>query len=159
MHFDINSIIGIGVLVAGLGYAYGQFFSGRSKVGKENTEAGIETLGYLRGQIEALQALVNSQKTESIERNNKHNSEIREMNGKIEHMTGQLVEKNKQVDEYKAIFQGRDPKMLELLGQLVANDQKNTETIEQIGKFMESINNFMSGMHDKVSLRKDQPNV
>lgn len=144
MDFNVSTIsniaLGIGALFLGAGYAYGQFFAGKNKQQKDTAETGLETMGFFRAQIEGLQNLTKQLQTEAQERQQKHQIEIKDLHGQMENLRGQLQEKDKLLDHYTKIFQGRDPQLSEIL-QNVAESLKN---IEQ----------FMGEMKDNVSARQ-----
>jgi len=147
MTFDIQSTItimgGLGVFAAGIGYAWGQLIQNKSKPAREATQSDMETLGFMRGQIESLQELVRQSKAEARELQSKYLIEIKELNGKLENLSGQLTQKDLQLQEYTKIFQGRDPQILHLLSEQQNYWKQNTENWTHIMGFIEEIRDYI----------------
>lgn len=134
---------GLGVFTAGIGYAWGQFIQNKSKSAQEAIKSDMETLGFMRGQIESLQELVKQSKAEATERQSKYLLEIKELNGKLENLSGQLTQKDLQLQEYTKIFQGRDPQILQLLTEQLNYWKQNTENWSNIMGFIAEIRDYI----------------
>lgn len=104
-------VVGAGVIIAGIGYAYSQFFKGKRTQEDDVLEKGSKTLKYVDEQLASLQSLVEIQK----DRVNSLESQIREMGEKHSKEVAELKiliqEKDKKIDEFIAIFQNRNPQL------------------------------------------------
>lgn len=110
----IGSLISIGILIAGFGYFYAQFFKGKNSKSREEFD-------LFTSQLDALQKLCKEQ-AEQIktlqEDSKKHTGEIGRLNGIVE-------SKDKTIAELNAIIQNRDPNLM--------------KSLERIGERLESI--------------------
>lgn len=96
----IGTFTGLGVLLAGLGYGYGQFKKGVKSVDVETIESLQTQLNTFRGEMELLK---------------KDNEELRKDNKEL------IAQNNKlqgQAETYKEIAQNQNPELKEILGVL-----------------------------------------
>ena len=100
----IGAIISLGVLIAGLGYGYGQFFKGRDLKTKEDYD-------LLDTRITTLQKLCDTQQLEL----NGHQTEIRNLRQEIGRLQGVNEEKEKKIQELTALLQNRDPQLSDFI--------------------------------------------
>lgn len=134
---------GLGVFAAGIGYAWGQLIQNKSKPAREATQSDMETLGFMRGQIESLQEIVKQSKAEATERQTKYLAEIKELNGKLENLSGQIRQKDVQLQEYTKIFQGYDPQILKLLAEQQTYWKQNADNWTHIMGFIEEVRDYI----------------
>lgn len=126
----IGSVISLGILIAGFGYFYAQFFQGKNKKTKEEFE-------LFTVQLEALRKLCEQQKDQirSLEEDSKkHTSEIGRLTGIVE-------SKDKTIAELNAVLQNRDPQLgehikfsRESIAEFKESIKKITEQLDQISK-------------------------
>ena len=103
----ISLLFSVGLIVAGVGYAYGQFKKGGRTVDSDNQKAqdgalktNTETLELLTKNIEALQQSKVSQ-----------DKQIESLRTEIQELKKSIEEKDKKLTEYISIMQGKDPKL------------------------------------------------
>src|SRR3990167_1953407 len=94
----VTIILAVGALIMGAGYAYAQFFRGKRDQSFEAIRASNETLDNLLKQVSALQNLVDSQE-----------DKITNLSIKIGHLEKVIDERDKKLEEFIKIFQGRNP--------------------------------------------------
>lgn len=107
----VGILIGLGTLIAGIGFAYAQFKSGGDKY-KDNL---IDTLK------ESVAILEDKNKKQSEERTlliNSHQSQLTQMAKEIGELRGQLHVYQEKSRDYKEILQGRDPEQTALLKEI-----------------------------------------
>lgn len=111
----IGSIVSIGVLVAGAGYGYGQFYKGKNSKTLEDTTLFTE-------QLEALKKIIIEQKEASIETSKKRDTEmnllredIKKHTQEIGRLQGINEEKEKKIKELTDILANRDPALTEYI--------------------------------------------
>lgn len=124
---------GIGVLIAGLGYAYGQFFSGKNQNKSESVQAESEVITLRQAQITELRDLVGDLKKKMEAQDKQHNEEMRNLHTELGSVKGQLIEKERQNKEYLEILQNRSPVLDKIL--------------VEIRDFMQSINVHMQSQN------------
>lgn len=102
---------GIGILVAGSGYAYAQYKRGGS-------DADVKTIISLREYIETLEDKNKRLSEEKSQLINSHQVQITELTKNMGVLQGRFDEQAKQVEMYTKILQGRDPEMMAVLGEI-----------------------------------------
>ena len=107
-----NIAITVGVLVAGLGYAYGQFFSG-------NKKARSEDYNLLELRLDALQKVCDNQQTDI----SRQQEEIKKLNLDIAFERGVVSAKEIKIKELSDLLANRDPRLTATL-ELVATELK-----------------------------------
>lgn len=128
----VNIIVSLGVLIAGVGYAYGQFWGGRKKQASEQTIANTALINGLQTQLDGFEKLVAALKAEHKEEMEKLRSENIRLTKELGELTGQVREKESKLAEYKEIFQGRDPNneaFTKLMTESVVNTAKCFDSI------------------------------
>lgn len=124
---------GIGVLIAGLGYAYGQFFLGKKQNSAEDLQSQNEVIQLRQNQITELRDLVGDLKKKMESQDKQHNEEMRNLHTELGSVKGQLLEKERQNKEYLEILQNRSPVLDKIL--------------VEIRDFMQSINVHMQSQN------------
>lgn len=123
----------LALLIGSVGYCYEKFIGGRLRKRGESsdeTKANTTLIEGLQKQLDGMDTLIKRKDDEhraTIETmrlehkaaQEKSHAEINALTGKVGELTGQLREKDGKLAEYKEIFQGKDPKMDEVLSQLV----------------------------------------
>ncbi len=111
----IGSIISLGILIAGAGYGYGQYYQGKKKLAKDDVELFNE-------QLEAFKKIIESQKEDFIQYQKKRDSELQILREDIKKHTQEIgrlqginEEKEKKIADLNAILQNRDPALSEYL--------------------------------------------
>ncbi len=103
--------IGLGTLIAGMGYAYSQYKTG----GDKYKDSLIETLK------ESIAVLEEKNKKQSEERSMllvSHQKQLTELTTNLGILQGRFDELSKKAEEYKMILQGRDPEQLKMLTEI-----------------------------------------
>ena|SRR3990167_1311214 len=110
----LSVLIGIGAIIAGLGYFLGQYRQGSNK----NT---LDTINLFKERTEALEIKVNEQ-----------NDDIVELTKKIDDLTVIVQEKDKELMKTLNILQGRDPQTQAIMLSLEEYVRVNKPMLEQI---------------------------
>lgn len=100
----IGSIVSLGVLIAGAGYGYGQFYRGKNARTSEDYT-------FLSNRIETLQGVCDKQQEEI----NGHQSEIKNLRQEVGRLQGVNEEKEKKIKELTDILANRDPQLTEFI--------------------------------------------
>ena len=107
----VGVFIGLGALLAGIGFAYAQFVSGGDKY-KDNL---IETLK------ESISTLEEKNKKQVEERTvliSSHQAQLTQLTKDFSELKGRFEEQAKTTEQYRELLQGRDPQMLETLHEI-----------------------------------------
>lgn len=128
----LQAILAFGVLIAGLGYAWGQFFGGKRKQASEQTVANTDLIKGLQTQLDALDTLMKRQQAEHKQEMEIMRTANTKLTGEVGELRGQLKEKDSKLAEYKEIFQGSNPQVEKSLG-LIA------EFMGELKPFMEKV--------------------
>jgi len=121
-----GALSGIGVLCAGLGFAYSQFKAGASKAKDELVDTLKETALAERAKSNQL----TEEKSTLIK---SHQEQINELNLKLGVLQGKAEANEKKMHEYLEILQNRDPDYQNYMKQ-------TTETLVEIRNFMRKLN-------------------
>jgi len=103
----LQMMLGIGVIAAGLGYAYEKFFDGRQKKINQSIETETGILGFYQKQNDALTKLIKD-----------HENEINKLQDDLHSLEAIVEEKDKKLQDYMIIFQNRDPQLIEILKEI-----------------------------------------
>lgn len=135
--YIVGILAGIGVLAAGLGFAYAQFRSGSDRL-KDSLINDLKE--KLRLEQEKNVSLTEEKGTLIIS----HQKQITDLTQKVGKLEGLNESNEKKLDEYKAIFQNRNP---ELEGFL----QENSLILKTISTHMNTTNSVLEEV--KIMLR------
>ena len=113
MNIQIISIIigilgGLGILIAGLGYAYSSWINGSNKY-KE------ELISDLKNTIEVKTNEIKQLTDERAVLICSHQEQITKLQKDLSELTGRFEEQSKKLAEYKSILENRDPETLAAL--------------------------------------------
>ena len=113
MNIQIISIIigilgGLGILIAGLGYAYSSWINGSNKY-KE------ELISDLKNTVEAKTNEIKQLTDERAVLICSHQEQITKLQKDLSELTGRFEEQSKKLMEYKTILENRDPETLAAL--------------------------------------------
>ncbi len=117
----VGSIVSVGILLAGTGYAYAQFTKGKNEKNNEDYK-------LLTTRVDALQRLCDAQQ---IDLNNLH-QELGKLKGINE-------EKDKKITELNAILQNRDPALNEFIKYSTESTRYFLDIVPKIVKQLENI--------------------
>lgn len=104
----VGIFLGLGTLIAGIGYAYAQFKRGGDQADDR----------LISSQKEYIAVLEEKNKKLSEEKNQliiSHQAQLTDLNKAMGVLQGRLDEQTKVMNEYKAILQGRDPEHANML--------------------------------------------
>lgn len=116
----IGFFIGMGTLIAGIGFAYAQYKSGGDKAKDELIKTLKETAIVEREKASRLA----DEKTELIKN---HQEQINLLNKNLGILTGKFEEQSKKATEYLSIIQGRDPQQLKYMEEMTRVARLATE--------------------------------
>lgn len=102
----VSLLIGIGALVAGIGFAYAQFKSGSSKA-KDDLIVTLKDTAVIEREKAARLA------EEKVELVRSHQEQINLLNKNLGILQGRLDEQTAKLKEYKDIIEGRSPDQIE----------------------------------------------
>ena len=113
MNIQIISIIigilgGLGILIAGLGYAYSSWINGSNKY-KE------ELISDLKNTVEAKTNEIKQLTDERAVLICSHQEQITKLQKDLSELTGRFEEQSKKLMEYKTLLENRDPETLAAL--------------------------------------------
>lgn len=110
--------------LAGFGILGVSMFYNNWRKGTNNVEDKV--LSLYKEQITALEADI----VRARERSHELGNQIQTLSIEVGKLRGEIVARDKQLDDYKQIFQNRDPQLLEILTQfrdyMIRNEQRNT---------------------------------
>lgn len=93
----LQFFLGLGALVVGLGYSWGQFKQSRNK-------SSLDTVNLLKEQIDAMEGKISNQ-----------NSLVVNLTGQVQKLKDLVQIKDKKLEEVLQILQGRDPQTAETM--------------------------------------------
>lgn len=135
----IGSIVGLGALIAGTGYAYSQFFQGKDKFiederkhNREQTQSNTETLALLQGQVTSLQTLAKEQR-----------EDILTQRDEITKLRTLLEDREKKIKELTDILQNRSPQIEQIAKQLSDSMVMLQDYVKTSGQMLAEIRNFI----------------
>lgn len=125
----IGFFIGLGTLVAGIGFAYAQFKSGGNKAKDDLIDTLKET------------ALVEKEKADRLEKEkatliNSHQSQLNDLNNKMGKLQGLYEASEKSKAEYLSILQGRDPSQQKFMEFMIEAAKSSNQITKDANKFM-----------------------
>lgn len=104
---------GIGIMIAGSGYAYSSWNSGKNKYKDEIISDLKVTLGLKESEITRL----NEDRTLLI---TSHQIQITDLQKELSELKGAFTEQSKKLEEYKHILENRDPQFVTMLREISA---------------------------------------
>lgn len=122
----IGISVGLGTLIAGIGFAYAQFKSGGDKY-KDNL---IDTL---KESVAILEEKTRKQSEEKSLLVTSHQTQLTELSKSLGVLQGRFDEQTRQIEMYKQLLQGRDPeqtKVLQEVHDLLTKINKNSKTLK-----------------------------
>lgn len=128
----IGIIISLGVLVAGAGYAYSQFFKGTAE--KTNADYAL-----LEKRITTLQKVCDDQQSEL----DGHQRDIRGLNQEIGRLKGINEEKDKKIKELENLLANRDPQMTEYIKSSIAFQALITNAVRDLGNVKSALDKVL----------------
>lgn len=130
----VGVLAGVGVLLLGCGYAYGQWMKGKDesaeqerKKNREQTQNNTEVLDLMQKQVDSLTALSKD-----------HTDQLEKRKNEALIMKTQIEEKDKKLQEYIAIFQGRDPRMDTFIATAGQYMETTSKTIFKLQQWLDS---------------------
>lgn len=147
----IGSIIGIGVLIAGAGYGYAQFFQGKKKLAKDDVELFNE-------QLEAFKKIIDNQKGEFATYQIKRDAEMQVLRDDIKKHTQEIgrlqginEEKEKKIKELTDLLSNRDPALGEYIKFARDSIKIFQDQMTEIAPIIKEMKGFMERKRDKGS--------
>lgn len=113
----VGTLFGFAALFAGIGY----FRQGKNQGELDKANIKLNTNTLLKEQIDALETKVNTQTTD-----------IEKMGREIHELKNAVEEKDKKIDEFMKIFQGRDPQMTAFITTVTKYIESNVPLLESI---------------------------
>lgn len=107
----IGMFAGVGVLFAGMGFAYAQLKRGGS-------EADTKTIASLKEYIATLEEKNKRLTEEKSQLITSHQVQLSQLNKDLGILQGRLDEQAKQAEIYKQLIQGRNPEQMDLLKEI-----------------------------------------
>ena len=107
----IGMFAGVGVLFAGMGFAYAQLKRGGS-------EADTKTIASLKEYIAILEEKNKRLTEEKSQLITSHQVQLSQLNKDLGILQGRLDEQAKQAEIYKQLIQGRNPEQMDLLKEI-----------------------------------------
>lgn len=104
----IGFFAGLGIMAAGCGYAYSSWKAGKNKYKDELITDLKATVAVKESEIIRL----NQEKTVLI---TSHQAQLTKLQTELSELKGAFAEQSKKLEEYRAIFENRDPQTLETL--------------------------------------------
>lgn len=141
-YFSIFS--GIGILFAGLGFAYSQFKSGSSK-------AKDELISTLRESATAEKDKAERLATEKTLIVTSHQEQINQLNEKIGKLQGLYEANETQKQEYLQILQGRNPAQEQFMKYLTEVATESAKYMKDTSAILGEIKTFMAIMNGEVA--------
>lgn len=131
------NIVEIGLLFVAAGYLFVYWTKG-------GINASERILNLYKEQVDALEKSIQITRTHNHELGN----QVQKLSLDVGILKGQLQERDKKLDEYMTIFQGRGPEQEQYMAEMrtftskVAEYMSTTvQTLAEISKFMQGINN------------------
>lgn len=147
----VGLFVGLGTLIAGIGFAYAQFKAGGDKA----KDALIDTL---KEQAVAEREKAARLAEEKVTLVDSHQIQINELNNKIGKLQGLYESAEQSKKEYLAILQGRDPaqqKFMEIVMKQIEENQKvqpaAAKYMEDSIKILSEIKTFMENLNKKAN--------
>lgn len=130
--FILEVLAGFGAIIAGIGYAYGQFKKGSNQGVRDVVDQNQKTLTLLENQVESLQAIA----TNGVK-------QINELQQRVSTLEGVIAEKDKEIAQYLKIFQDRNPEMTKFMEEITAISKRAngwmTEVDGKIGIILQKV--------------------
>lgn len=117
----IAVLTGLGALVAGCGYAWGQFKQGKNQAALDKGNSELNTNELLKDQIDALKDKVNGQ-----------DDLIKILTTKVEALTTEIQVRDKKFTEAILAIQGKDPQMTEFITTIKTFIEMNRPLLDKI---------------------------
>lgn len=118
--------VGMGGLVAGIGYMAAQFNKGKYKAIDDKKESELTTVQLLKEQIDALEKKVETQKTD-IDNLTKEVHDLRDENQQV----------NSKLMNALEILQGRDPHLIEFMKTAHEYILKTSPVVERLDRYLD----------------------
>lgn len=133
----VGIFIGLGTLVAGIGFAYAQFKTGGDKA-KDDL---IKTLRDTATAEKAERERLASERTELI---TSHQLQLTQLNKDFSELKGRFDEQTKRAQEYKELLQGRDPAQQKFMEIVMKQIEENQRTAPQVQKYMQETTKILT---------------
>ncbi len=121
----LSVLVGSGVLVAGVGYAYGQFKQGKSQAVLDEGNNRLNTNTLLKEQIDALENKVNRQ-----------SQEIVNLTKKVELLTKEIEVRDKKFAEAILTLEGKNPELANFINSGLTYMMETKPVMEDLKLFL-----------------------
>lgn len=138
-----GGLSGVGVLAAGIGFAYAQFKSGANKAKDDLILTLKETAVVEREKAERVSA-------EKLTLMNSHQTQINELNKQIGILQGTLQANDTKLKEYTDILQGRSPEQAQFMEFMIKSTKENSECIKFSTDILRQIQVEINTLKEKV---------
>lgn len=135
---------GVGVLAAGLGFAYSQLRLGASKAKDDLIDTLKETAQAERKKAENLAE-------EKVTLVASHQQQINELNNKIGKLQGLYEANENQKKEYLAILQGRNPEQEKFVQYITKVASESAKYMKDSSEILSDIKTFMALMNAEIA--------
>lgn len=130
-----------GLIILGFGYVYAQFFKGKNARAKEDLETENSLTTYLKNQINGFKEIVEEQ-----------NKKIIELGKEVASLRAVIEEKDNTIQKYLDILQNRNPELEVFMQESKVFHQGQTQVLEKIGRFMETINKHLEKQSEDIEV-------
>lgn len=139
-----GGLAGIGVLAAGIGFAYAQFKSGANKAKDDLIQTLKETATVEKEKAEGLAA-------EKITLVNSHQEQINELNNKLGKLQGLYEASETSKKEYLNILQGRSPEQVKFMEYVTKVASESAKYMKDSSEILQEIKTFMAIMNGELA--------
>ena len=128
----VQLMLGLGVILGGAGYGFGQFFSGRKRVKEEKTQEEKGVLDLLNERNKVLEGLIKA-----------HEEDITQLRNELDTMKAVVQEKDSKIKDYMTILQNRSPELNEFMKDLTVVARNSQDYMLSTSKILIEIKDFM----------------
>lgn len=139
---NFGGLAGIGILLAGIGFAYAQFRAGASKAKDDLIQTLRDTAIAEKQKAERLAA-------EKVTIIDSHQVQINELNKEIGILRGTLDATNLKVKEYTTLLQGRNPEQIEFMKVVLESVKASNSYMKDTTVILGEIKTFMEELNNK----------
>lgn len=136
--YVVGAIGSVGLLAGGIGYLINQFRTG-----------GTSLSAFYKEQAEGYKVMLTEKENQWQLKDKAWNEKFQEISKEVGQIKGQLLEKEKQAQQYLEILQNRDPEMKKFMEIMISAATNQTTVNTEIVRVLGEIHNMTSLEHER----------